>query len=74
MEIKSDIVKTEEVTLRDIDVQFGLGQGLSLTLESGGEIIIPKPLCSGDIQIQYASARPRQTVARLAAQWTSASS
>ncbi len=55
MEIKSDVVKTETVELRDIDVQFGQGQGLSLTLESGDSITIPQPLSSGDIQIQYAS-------------------
>jgi hypothetical protein len=33
MELKPDIVKTQTVELRDIDVQCGVGQGLSLTLD-----------------------------------------
>ena len=55
MEIKSDIVKTETVQLRDIDVVFGPGSGLSLTLEQGDSITIPEPLGSGDVVLSYAS-------------------
>jgi hypothetical protein len=66
MEIKSaDIVKTAQIIVRDVDVIFGQGSGLSLTLEAGDTITIPERLSSGDIRLEYSTGEQGRIHARL---------
>jgi hypothetical protein len=43
----------ETLTLRDIDIAFGPGETLTLTLYPGDEIAFPEPLANGDIRVRY---------------------